>query len=127
MVDKFKIQGVDCICKKRIVTVKKSYNLPYEKAGEFCDILKSFTGVKYKRSARSWKVELIAHNMLYKAHMFIKHTEDTDFDEDESVFRKLCYEILYAFYCVNEAVVNFGKALLSFPGTDMSHTCRIKR
>ena len=48
---------------------------------------------KRKELIDEWKV----HNFLYKLHLFRSHTKDTDFDENESKFRKAVYKIMGKF------------------------------
>ena len=51
---------------------------------------------QFKRSAQSWKREWIAHNWLYNHNICPVRTKGVDLDENESIFRKIMYIIIYA-------------------------------
>ena len=51
-------------------------------------------GIKFQRNNKSWIQEWKTHNLLYKLHLFVDHTRDTDLEENESKFRLFCYKIL---------------------------------
>ncbi len=89
------INGIICKLTPGMVTVKYSYTIDYNDISRFCERLKVLTGSLYKRSAKSWKKELIAHNMLFNAGMFESHVADTDLDDHEKLYRLICYNILY--------------------------------
>ena len=59
-----------------------------------------YSGIIYKRNASSWAVEWVAHSRLYKLGLFKIHTKDVDFDEDESLFRRICYHIIALDYVI---------------------------
>ena len=48
-----------------------------------------------KRSMRSYKYEWFAHSFLYRLGLFKKHTKDVDLNDDESLFRRIIYAIIY--------------------------------
>lgn len=98
MDEKINIDKVECILRKHLVTVKLSYHIKYEDVEKFCSKLKAATGERYKRSARSWQKEIIAHNMLFNAGLFDDHVADTDLEEKESIHRLLGYDFLYFLY-----------------------------
>lgn len=46
------------------------------------------------RSNESYERELKAHNLMYKLHLFRKHTKDTDLEEHIKKWKKIVYFIL---------------------------------
>ena len=50
---------------------------------------------QFKRSAQSWKREWIAHNWLYNHNICTDKTKSVDLNENESIFRKIMYIIIY--------------------------------
>lgn len=49
------------------------------------------------RSVKSYVKEWHAHNVLYKHHLFVSHTKDTDLNGDEPLYRLVCYSIIWLF------------------------------
>lgn len=54
--------------------------------------------IKTKRSIKSHINEIYAHSFLYKHHLFIENTKDTDLEENESLFRRFIYSMIYIFF-----------------------------
>lgn len=54
----------------------------------------SKTGYKTKRSIKSFILEWKAHNLMYNMGIFIRHTKDTDLEQNEKLYRRICYQIL---------------------------------
>jgi len=104
MEDRITIDKMECILRKHLITVKSSYQIGYDDAEKFCKKLKAATGNRYKRSAKSWTKELIAHNMLFRAGLFEDHVADTDFEEKEKWHRLFSYELLYIFFKIAKHV-----------------------
>ena len=78
-----------------VVTIVDSYKVTYEE--DMYDILADFiyeTKYHSKRNINSWLKEWKAHNRLYKLGLFISHTKDCDFEENESWWKLLVYEII---------------------------------
>lgn len=50
------------------------------------------------RSIESYIEEWYAHNWLYNLGLFKSHTRDTDLDGDESIFRLICYKIIFILF-----------------------------
>lgn len=50
------------------------------------------------RSIQSYVEEWFAHNWLYNLGLFKSHTRDTDLDGDESLFRRICYKIIFKLF-----------------------------
>ena len=50
-----------------------------------------------KRDIFSYVKEWHAHNILYKLHLFRKHTKDVDLNENEGKFRLFCYGVIWKF------------------------------
>lgn len=92
------IDGIKCLFDDNGVTIKESYRIRYEDVADFCIKMKKKLPRKYKRSAESWTREVIAHNILYKHNMLKIHTIDADLDEDEKIWKLICYSILYFAY-----------------------------
>ena len=46
------------------------------------------------RSNKSYERELKAHNLMYKLHLFKKHTKDTDLEEHIKKWKEIVYFIL---------------------------------
>lgn len=81
------------------IRVEQSYSIPYPNIESFCYKLKQVTKFySYKRSDRSWKREIIAHNIFYNMGTFTEHTKDTDLDEHEQWWRLAAYELIYIAY-----------------------------
>lgn len=89
------VNGIRCNLRPDMITVKYSYTIDYKDISRFCEKLKVLTGSTYKRSAKSWTKEIVAHNMLLHAGFFVSHVADTDLDEHEKKYRLLCYDIMY--------------------------------
>ena len=98
MPKKFKIQGVTCICRPTLITIKNSYKIDYVDAEKFCRKLKIATNMDYTRSIKSWTSELIAHKFLYDKKLFVSHVKDTDLDEFESLHRRVAYKVIHLIY-----------------------------
>lgn len=89
------VNGIRCNLRPDMITVKYSYTIDYKDVCRFCEKLKVATGSKYKRSARSWMKEIVAHNMLLNIGLFESHVADTDLDENEKLYRRVCYDVMY--------------------------------
>ena len=96
------INGIRCLLYTDLVKVKHSYCISYDEVSRFCDRLKAVTGTRYKRSAKSWEHEVVAHNMLFHVGLFESHVIDTDLDDHESIHRRTCYVLLYMLHKIKE-------------------------
>ncbi len=54
--------------------------------------------LKTKRNEKSFINELYAHVFLYRKKILASHTEDTDLEENESLFRRFVYSAIYLFF-----------------------------
>lgn len=52
----------------------------------------------YARSLKSQLREWCAHNFLYYNNLFISHTKDVDLNQNENIFRRIIYYIIYIIY-----------------------------
>ena len=55
-------------------------------------------GFKYKRSNSSWVTEWRAHNFLYDNGIERARAASVDLNENESVFKLVCYSLMSACY-----------------------------
>lgn len=92
------VHGTSCRCSETVVTVKRSFEIPYGELNSFCRDLRQVSPFEYKRSDGSWISELVAHNVTYKLGFFTSRTVDTDLDEKESVIRRTCYAVIAKLY-----------------------------
>jgi hypothetical protein len=89
------------ICKNNI-RISDSYKV--EAKAEMIEILARVRadaeaqGFTYKRPIRSWLREWQAHNFLYVIGIARKRTGSVDLNEDESLLKRLCYNILAPLY-----------------------------
>lgn len=51
-------------------------------------------GLLITRTRRSYIAETKAHNRMYKLHMFRKHTQDTDLEENIKLWKEVVYFII---------------------------------
>ena len=79
------------------VHVRDSYKLTYRaEVWDAINIIKDTKrGSRYRRSAKSWNREWVAHNWLYWHNLFVSHTESVDLNDDEPFWKRLCYFIIY--------------------------------
>lgn len=98
MIYSCKILGVDIDFSKENIKIINSYTVTDKKQMKIIlNIVKNIARKKnifYTRNIESWIKEWKTHNLLYKFHLFKKHTSDTDLSEDESKFRLFIYDIL---------------------------------
>ena len=87
-----------CFYNKKYLRIDDSYKVEdkytYTMSKDIMELIKKKSNIEYKRSLESWTIEWIAHNRLYKLGLFKKHTKDVDIDENESLFRRICYHII---------------------------------
>ena len=94
------IEGHMCICTDTCITIVDSNKVPDNDIPRFISMLSKKISQTpklkdvYKRSEESWIKEWRAHNRLYRMSMFVKHTKDVDFEENENIIRLLAYQIL---------------------------------
>lgn len=85
------------ILKKNCTKICDSYNLTNEESKIIASHIKTTRkALKYivKRSLESYIREIIAHNRLYKMHLFRSHTKDTDLEENITKTKELIYRIV---------------------------------
>jgi hypothetical protein len=75
--------------------------------GDIRSIIYLKSNITYRRTKKSWAIEWLAHNRLFSLGLFPSHTKDVDFDEDESLLRRICYHIISIDYVI---VLGFLKA-----------------
>ena len=56
-------------------------------------------GFEYKRSNESWLREWCAHNWLYDHNIEKDRTKDVDLNENEKLWKRLGYFIIYILFC----------------------------
>lgn len=75
--------------------IEDSYDIDIERIVFLTNILYDIGKLGNKRSVKSYIKEWYAHNVLYKMHLFRKHTKDVDLNDDESLFRRACYSVIW--------------------------------
>ena len=76
-------------------TVKEGYNYNKHQIKSIVHMLYLDYKLGHGRSETSYVKEWFAHNVLYKLGLFRSHTADVDLNDNESCFRRLCYNIIY--------------------------------
>lgn len=85
------------ILKKNCTKIIDSYDLSDKESimmAERIIFARRVYGYKTKRSLESYIREIIAHNRLYKWHLFRSHTKDTDLEENITRIKELIYLIV---------------------------------
>ena len=80
------------------ISIKNSYLITDKK--QMQDIVQAIRiaafeqGYEYKRTNSSWVREWVAHNLLYSWNIAPERTGTVDLNEDETIFRRVCYFFL---------------------------------
>lgn len=78
--------------------VKNSYKFSLEEIKKEVVYYYNCGVLDTSRSIESYIEEWYAHNWLYNLGLFKSHTRDTDLDGNESIFRLICYKIIFILF-----------------------------
>lgn len=96
-----KVRGLKIYISEKTLTIIDSYKITnVDKMNEILDEIQkkeNYFLYENKRTRQSLIKEWVAHNRLYKWHLFRKHTCDCDFESELSLKMRFIYFILGGF------------------------------
>ena len=88
------VNNMMCSITREMTTVHNSFLMEKEEVGDLITELLCERGRKrypITRSHKSYARELIAHNRMYKMHLFRGHTRDSDLEENIKLWKEIIY------------------------------------
>lgn len=91
------VNNMMCDITREMTTVHCSFLMKKDEVGSLITELLCERGKKrypITRSHKSYVRELLAHNRMYKMHLFRKHTKDCDLEENIKLWKDIFYWVI---------------------------------